>query len=54
MKKVTVSVFKGQPIVNIREFYTDKNTGEEKPGSKGIALNRAQWEAFVGAVSYSF
>ena len=29
-KKVTVQEFKGMQLVNIREFYIDKATGEEK------------------------
>ena len=37
-------MFKGKVLVNIREFYEDKVTGEEKPGSKGIALNIEQWD----------
>ncbi|CAM9696317.1 unnamed protein product [Discosporangium mesarthrocarpum] len=32
-------------LVDIREFYEDKSTGELKPGKKGIALQVAQWEA---------
>jgi hypothetical protein len=40
-KKVTVGHFKGTILVNIREFYTDKNTGEEKVLlSSGIACIR--------------
>lgn len=50
MKKVTVSVFKGRVLVNIREFYEDKTTGEHKPGSKGIALNIDQWSQLVEQV----
>lgn len=42
-RKVTVSLFKGNILVNIREFYEDKATGEEKPGNKGIALSLDQW-----------
>lgn len=51
MKKVTVSVFKGRVLVNIREFYEDKTTGEHRPGSKGIALNLDQWSQLVEQVS---
>ncbi len=29
-KKVTVQEFKGQMLIHIREFYVDKNTGEDK------------------------
>jgi hypothetical protein len=31
-KRVTVSKFKGKTLVNIREFYEVKNTGEMKVG----------------------
>lgn len=50
MRKVTVSVFKGRVLVNFREFYEDKATGEEKPGSKGIALSLDQWKKFAEQV----
>lgn len=50
-KKASVSVFKGKALVNIREYYVDKATGEEKPGSKGIALTKEQWEALLAVVS---
>lgn len=50
LKKVSVSKFKGQMLVNFREYYVDKSTGEEKPGSKGITLNRSQWEEFKKVV----
>lgn len=50
-KKVAVGSFKGMILVNIREYYTDKNTGEEKPGSKGIALTVEQWNNLKAVVS---
>lgn len=49
-RKVTISVFKGKVLVNIREFYEDKATGEEKPGSKGIALSVEQWRSLSAQV----
>jgi hypothetical protein len=39
LKKVTVDEFKGMLLVSIREFYTDKSSGEEKPGKKGTDNN---------------
>jgi hypothetical protein len=46
MRKVTVGMFKGKLLVNIREYYNDKDTGEEKPGMKGVALSKEQWISF--------
>ena len=41
-KRASASEFKGQRYINIREYYVDKASGEEKPGKKGIALNAEQ------------
>ncbi|CAD6573219.1 MAG: hypothetical protein CYPHOPRED_005099 [Cyphobasidiales sp. Tagirdzhanova-0007] len=43
-KRVTVREFKGKILIDIREFYEDKNTEEIKPGKKGISLSFEQWE----------
>jgi hypothetical protein len=53
-RKVTVSAFKGQTLINIREFYNDKTTGEEKPGNKGIALTLDQWKLLISQVSTNY
>ncbi|KAL1705288.1 transcriptional Coactivator p15-domain-containing protein [Schizophyllum commune] len=45
-KRASASEFKGQRYINIREYYVDKASGEEKPGKKGIALNAEQWKVF--------
>ncbi|NXX59634.1 TCP4 polymerase, partial [Scopus umbretta] len=42
MRYVRVSCFKGKVLVDIREFYADKEGGV-KPGRKGIALSAEQW-----------
>uniref|UniRef100_A0A8C0HLU9 Activated RNA polymerase II transcriptional coactivator p15 n=1 Tax=Buteo japonicus TaxID=224669 RepID=A0A8C0HLU9_9AVES len=42
MRYVRVSCFKGKVLVDIREFYADKE-GDMKPGRKGIALSAEQW-----------
>nr|XP_006118272.1 activated RNA polymerase II transcriptional coactivator p15-like [Pelodiscus sinensis] len=42
MRYVRVSCFKGKILVDIREFYIDKE-GDTKPGRKGIALSAEQW-----------
>ncbi len=51
-RKVAVSLFKGNVLVNIREFYEDRATGELKPGSKGIALTVAQWQELKRQVHF--
>lgn len=51
MRKCTVGTFKGMVLVNIREYYTDKNSGEEKPGYKGLALQANQWASLMTRVS---
>lgn len=43
-RKVTISIFKGTPMVNVREYY-EKN-GELCPGSKGLSMPEEQWTAF--------
>jgi len=42
-KRVSIGEFKGQVMVNIREYY-DKD-GEEMPGKAGIALTIEQYES---------
>jgi len=44
-RKATISVFKGKPMVSIREFY--EKDGEQKPGNKGISLPPEQWHKLV-------
>ncbi|PNH12288.1 RNA polymerase II transcriptional coactivator [Tetrabaena socialis] len=44
MRRVSLSEFKGQVYVGVREFY-DKGGGELAPGQKGLSMNAAQWQA---------
>lgn len=46
-KRVTVRLFNGIKLVDIREYYEDKNTKEWKPGSKGISLNELLWKKLL-------
>ena len=40
---VNINNFRGKLMVDIREFYQD-DSGELKPGKKGISLSLEQWE----------
>lgn len=42
-KRITVRKFNGVNLVDIREFYVDKDTDEKKPGKKGISLTEEAW-----------
>jgi hypothetical protein len=44
LKRVSVSDFRGMTLIDIREYYLEKSSGEFKPGKKGIALTLDQWE----------
>uniref|UniRef100_A0A1I7VPT8 PC4 domain-containing protein n=1 Tax=Loa loa TaxID=7209 RepID=A0A1I7VPT8_LOALO len=44
MRFVTVRSFKGKALIDIREYYQDKGSGELKPGRKGISLSGEQYQ----------
>lgn len=48
-KQVSVRQYNGVSLVDIREFYLDKDTGEKKPGKKGIALTEELYMKLVEA-----
>ena len=43
-KRLTLRKFKGKLLIDIREYYYDKMDGTFKPGKKGIALNKENWD----------
>jgi hypothetical protein len=43
-KRLTLRKFKGKLLIDIREYYYDKMEGTFKPGKKGIALNKENWD----------
>ncbi|CAG9533810.1 unnamed protein product [Cercopithifilaria johnstoni] len=43
MRFVSVRSFKGKALIDIREYYQDKGSGELKPGRKGISLSGDQY-----------
>lgn len=46
-KQVTVRKFNGVSLVDIREFYIDKDTQEKRPGKKGISLTEDVWRKLL-------
>jgi hypothetical protein len=44
MKRVTARKWKNMKLLDLREFYKDKETGDDKPGKKGISLTSEQWK----------
>ncbi|KAG9091293.1 hypothetical protein FRC06_000634 [Ceratobasidium sp. 370] len=50
-RRVTVRSFNGMKLVDIREMYADKATGELKPGKKGISLAEEQFMGLIKAHS---
>ncbi|KAL8912901.1 MAG: hypothetical protein Q9171_002195 [Xanthocarpia ochracea] len=46
-RRVNISEFKGQRMVNIREYYEDKSSGAMLPGKKGISLPIAQYSTLL-------
>lgn len=42
-RKVTISLFKGTPMVNVREYY--EKDGKLLPSTKGLSLQADQWNA---------
>jgi activated RNA polymerase II transcriptional coactivator p15 len=47
-KRVTVGEFKGNTLVNLREYY--EKDGKELPGKQGISLTIEQFTALVLAI----
>ncbi len=50
-KMLRVKQFKGKTYIDIREFYEDKDTGEKKPGKRGIMLNVEQWDKITQSIA---
>jgi uridine kinase len=47
-RRVTVSEFKNQTLISIREYYKD-DSGKMRPGKKGIALTMEQYNNLLAA-----
>ncbi|KAI1306232.1 transcriptional Coactivator p15-domain-containing protein [Xylaria venustula] len=48
-RRVVIQNFKGKNYINIREYYSD-NSGELKPGKKGIMLTLEQYNLLLAAL----
>eukprot|EP01116_Phalansterium_solitarium_P012626 TRINITY_DN29091_c0_g1_i1.p1 TRINITY_DN29091_c0_g1~~TRINITY_DN29091_c0_g1_i1.p1 ORF type:complete len:216 (-),score=16.86 TRINITY_DN29091_c0_g1_i1:100-681(-) len=49
--RASVRKFKGSTYVDIRKFYTDKASGEEKPTQKGVSMKIEQYETLKASIS---
>lgn len=45
MRRVVVRKYRGQVLIDVREYYRDPGSGEELPGRKGISLTAKQFRA---------
>ena len=43
-RRVSVRKFRSSILIDIREYYEDKASGEDRPGKKGISLTKDQYE----------
>ena len=48
--RVEISEFKGQNYFNIRIWYTDKDSGEYKPTSRGVTLRPGLYSELKSAI----
>ncbi len=48
--RVEVSEFRDQKYLNIRVWYTDKNTGEYKPTQRGVAVRLELYKELKQAI----
>jgi hypothetical protein len=53
MKKLNILIYNGRTNVNIRQFYIDKITGEEKAGLGGVTLTVGQWKILAKHVTFA-
>ncbi|WKY05153.1 hypothetical protein Q1695_005851 [Nippostrongylus brasiliensis] len=51
MRYVTVRSFRGKSLVDIREYYLDKASGQMRPGKKGISMSKEQYQNFKAVMS---
>ncbi|KAL6758134.1 transcriptional Coactivator p15-domain-containing protein, partial [Haematococcus lacustris] len=49
-RKLSVRSFKGRVQVDLREYYVDKASGEERPSERGVALTPEQWARLLPAL----
>ena len=51
-RRVTIQTYRGRRLVQIREYYKDKNSGEMRPGKSGIALTEDQWKLLKDMIPF--
>ncbi|MCB1327197.1 MAG: transcriptional coactivator p15/PC4 family protein [Spirochaetales bacterium] len=48
--RVEISEYKGQKYLNLRVWFTDKQSGELRPTQKGVAIRPDQYQDLKAAV----
>ncbi len=48
--RVEISEFRGKSYLNIRTWYTDRDSGEYKPTQKGVSIRPEQYDQLREAV----
>ncbi|KAG4300593.1 hypothetical protein PCANB_003052 [Pneumocystis canis] len=49
-RRVTLTTWKGQRLIDLREYYEDSVTHEMRPGKKGLSLTPKQLTAFINVL----
>ncbi|EMR09737.1 hypothetical protein PNEG_01922 [Pneumocystis murina B123] len=46
-RRLSISRWRGQVLIDLREYYEETATGQMKPGKKGLSLTQKQFEYLI-------